>query len=209
AQVGQAVVIGRLQDDVLGYFYSGQWGVIGPLFRPVPGVGRDRLLSRLPLTIAAWGRAVSPIRQPAGSRGARGFPAGRGQPATQGISQCLGDHHVDELSQARAVPVEVDPAVVLRTPGKLEWVLLRAALDQDLLHTADHAFADRPRLCIDSCLQALQPRLLDVHRRVVREGSGGSAGPGTVDEAERLVEAQVFDELHRRVEVRLCFAGET
>jgi hypothetical protein len=39
AQVGQTVVVGGFQDYVPGYFYSVQWWVIRPLFRPDPGMG--------------------------------------------------------------------------------------------------------------------------------------------------------------------------
>jgi hypothetical protein len=39
AQVGQTAVVGGFQDYVLRYFYSVQWWVVRPLFRPVPGMG--------------------------------------------------------------------------------------------------------------------------------------------------------------------------
>src|SRR5690606_30216346 len=106
------------------------------------------------------------------------------------------------------VAVKVDPAVVFGTAGQLEFVFSRATLDQDSLYAADHAFADRFRLRVDLRLQALQAFLLEGHRGVIGEAGGRRARARTVDEAERLVEPQVFDQPHRGIEVRVCFAGE-
>src|SRR5690606_2028229 len=123
--------------------------------------------------------------------------------SSQGVRQGLGDAHVDELADEGGIAREVDPTVVLGAAGDFPRRLLGRSLDEHALHGPDHAPADRGRLRRDQRLKPLEPRLRDVTRHHVAHRRGRRAGPGAIDEAERLIEADVLDQVQRRLEVRV------
>src|SRR5690606_7126452 len=176
------------------------------------GLVRDLLPvgSRFPLAyLEAREHGIVPPACPLRSPGDRPGRAARiPDPAAQGVRQGLGDLHVHELPEAGRVGIEIHPAIVLRPPGPLPVALLRAALHQHALGGADHGGADRLCLRIDLRLQPVQPVLLHLQRRVVRERGRRGAGPRAVDEAERLVEIDLLHQPHERVEIGLGLARE-
>ena len=125
---------------------------------------------------------------------------------SQAVAHGLGDDDVGELADERRRADEVDPALVLGAARELARVLLRLALDEDALHGADHAAADRGRLLVDERLQPFEPVLLDLVRQVLELG-GRRSGPRAVDEAERLIEADRPNQAQRLLEVFLGLAG--
>ena len=62
---------------------------------------------------------------------------------------------------------------------------------------------------LDTRLQTSQALLPDLVRRVIGEVGGGRAWPARIQEAERAVESNVFDQLHGGFEVGLGLARET
>ena len=88
----------------------------------------------------------------------------------------------------------------LRARAGLSW---RRPVDQHALARADHRVADAARYCASSaaCRRSRRACLTSCGVLVGQLG-GRRAGPRAVDEAERAVEADVVDELHRRARSR-------
>ncbi len=105
--------------------------------------------------------------------------------------------------------VEIDPAIVVGAPGELPRIALGGPLDQHALPAADHALRDGARLRIQALLQKLEPLLLDLVRHLIGQRGGRRAGPAAVDEAERLVETHVGDEIHGRHEILVASRPES
>jgi hypothetical protein len=103
---------------------------------------------------------------------------------------------------------EIDRAHVLGLAGQFVGVLLRRPLDQHRLHAADHGFRNLRRMRIDMRLQPFQPRMFHGIRGAVVQVRSGGAGTARIDEGEALVEADVFNQLHRLVEIGIGFAGK-
>ena len=75
------------------------------------------------------------------------------QAATKRVGQRFGDDNIDKLTNAGRVSIEINPAHVLSTSGKLPRVFLGWLLDQYSPGGADHAATDCHRLLVDSRLQ--------------------------------------------------------
>src|SRR5688572_12379148 len=185
-----------------------------------------RLLMRMPSWRSIWRRCSSnwpPTR--ASRRGSSGVrttvsdgsavfgASGNGlvrlagnEATSQAVSHGFGDDDVGELADERSRADEVDPALILGAARELARVLLRLALDEDALHRADHAGADRGGLLVDERLQPREPLLLDLVWQVLERG-GRRSGPRAVDEAERLIEADRANQRERLLEVLFGLAG--
>src|SRR5262245_19287795 len=133
-----------------------------------------RLLMRMPSWRSIWRRCSSnwpPSRASLrGSSGVsttvnagsdfccsgNGFLCRTGNEATpQTVAQGLRDDHVDELADELGRTDEVDPALVLGAARELALTLDRRLLDENALHRADHAGADRCGLLVHERLQPL------------------------------------------------------
>src|SRR5688572_20776080 len=125
------------------------------------------------------------------------------EPPPQRIRHRLGDFDVDVAIDQRGRPVEVHPAAVAGAPRELAGVAARRALDQHALYRAHHCSRVARGLLADQRLQPLEPSLLFIVRHVVRERGRGRSGTAAVDEAVRLVEAHIGDQVQRRLEVAL------
>jgi hypothetical protein len=140
------------------------------------------------------------------------FPAsgrGAGQHfAAQCVGLGLGDGHVHHLSHQALAAGEVDHAVAFGAAHEFAAIALGGAFDQDALHLAHQALADALDVAVDHGLQLVQAAQLDFVRRVVVQVGGGRARARAEDEAERVVEMDVVDELHHLGKIFLRLAGE-
>src|SRR5262245_52420414 len=93
----------------------------------------------------------------------------RGQSSTQRMRQRLSDLQVDESADQLLRSDEIDDAVVVGAGAQFVRVLARWSVDQHALARADHRLADRARLGLDSCLQAVQALELDRLWRLVAQ----------------------------------------
>jgi hypothetical protein len=91
----------------------------------------------------------------------------------------------------------------------LPGVASRRPLHQDALARADHPLGNRAGLGVQPPLQQFEPVLLHGVRHRVGQRRGGRARPAAVDEAERLVEAHLGDQVHGRLEVLVGLARES
>ena len=128
--------------------------------------------------------------------------------AAQRVRPCRADGDLGVPADERCVAGEIHDAVVFRPGGELAVVPGGAAGHQHPLPRADHRRAVRAVLGVEPRLQRLEARLLHRRRHGVGEGGCRRARARAVGEAERAVEVDVLDELHRLREIGVRLAGE-
>ncbi len=107
AKIGQAVVIGGFQDDVLRYLY----GVQSLEFRP-HSIDGSKPTSKAP-HMEYFSSQISQLC----------YSPSVYKASTQGIRQSLGNHDIDELPHAGRIAVQIDPAHVFGPASILGRVL--------------------------------------------------------------------------------------
>ena len=138
----------------------------------------------------------------------RGDGVVAGDSPAEGVAHRLGDGDVHEAADHAGVAGEVHVAHVFGAAGHLARVLAAGLFHQHALHRAHHGLVDAVGVGGDGSLQAGEPCVLHVHRRVVGEVRRRGARAGGEDEGVALVEADIADQLHGFLEIILGFAGE-
>src|SRR5439155_17097309 len=119
------------------------------------------------------------------------------------------DSHVDVSVGEYRVACEVNDAIVVCPRLQVAFVSRGGSGDEHTLTRTDHGLAVGVILGVDERLQPCEPVLCDRARNRIRQRRLRRYRPRTIDEAERAVETDIFDQLERPCEVSLDFTRKT